>query len=93
MRPVKADVPLRLKSPSSPWPIASCSRIAGPARAEHDRHVAGRRVDGVHVHQRLAHGLARDLERPPSAVSELEIAAPAAACVALLAAAVVLDDY
>ena len=29
MRPEKADVPLRLKSPSSPWPIASCNRIPG----------------------------------------------------------------
>ena len=27
--PAKAEVPLRLKSPSSPWPIASCSRMPG----------------------------------------------------------------
>ena len=29
IRSVNADVPLRLKSPSSPWPIASCNRIPG----------------------------------------------------------------
>ena len=29
MRPEKAERPLRLKSPSSPWPTASCSRIPG----------------------------------------------------------------
>ena len=29
MRPAKAEVFLRLKSPSSPWPIASCSRMPG----------------------------------------------------------------
>ena len=28
-RPANADTPLRLKSPSSPWPIASCSRMPG----------------------------------------------------------------
>ena len=27
--PEKADVFLRLKSPSSPWPMASCSRMPG----------------------------------------------------------------
>ena len=29
MRPLNAEVPLRLKSPSSPWPIASCSSTPG----------------------------------------------------------------
>src|SRR5688500_10480913 len=29
MRPAKADVFLRLKSPSSPWPTASCSITPG----------------------------------------------------------------
>ena len=29
MRPEKAESPLRLKSPSRPWPTASCSRIPG----------------------------------------------------------------
>src|SRR5512145_858326 len=29
MRPVKAEVPLRLKSPSRPWPTASCRRMPG----------------------------------------------------------------
>ncbi len=28
-RPAKAEVFLRLKSPSRPWPIASCSRMPG----------------------------------------------------------------
>src|SRR4030065_180285 len=30
MRPENAELPLRLKSPSRPWPIASCSRLPGP---------------------------------------------------------------
>ena len=29
IRPAKAEVPLRLKSPSSPWPTASCSITPG----------------------------------------------------------------
>ncbi len=29
MRPEKAELPLRLKSPSRPWPMASCSRMPG----------------------------------------------------------------
>ena len=29
IRPANAEVFLRLKSPSSPWPIASCSRMPG----------------------------------------------------------------
>ena len=29
MRPENALEPLRLKSPSSPWPMASCSRMPG----------------------------------------------------------------
>ena len=29
MRPLKAETPLRLKSASSPWPTASCSRMPG----------------------------------------------------------------
>ena len=28
-RPLKAEEPLRLKSPSNPWPIASCSKMPG----------------------------------------------------------------
>ena len=28
-RPLNADTPFRLKSPSSPWPTASCRRIPG----------------------------------------------------------------
>ena len=29
MRPAKAEVFLRLKSPSRPWPMASCNRMPG----------------------------------------------------------------
>ena len=29
MRPANAELPLRLKSPSRPWPMASCSRMPG----------------------------------------------------------------
>ena len=29
MRPENAELPLRLKSPSSPWPMASCSSTPG----------------------------------------------------------------
>ena len=38
MRLVNAEVPLRLKSPSRPWPIASCSRMPGQPGPEHDGH-------------------------------------------------------
>ena len=61
IRPEKAEVPLRLKSPSRPWPIASWSKHSGPAGPEHDRHLAGRRGDRFEIHQRLRE---RDVDRP-----------------------------
>ena len=65
----------------------------GPPGAEHDRHVAGRRGHGLHVHRGLPHGLACYLQRPLVRGHEAEIPAPAAARVALLAPPVVLHDY
>ena len=57
MRPEKALEPLRLKSPSSPWPMASCSRMPGqpgpsttvisPAGAGPRIEVGERRLDGL----------------------------------------------
>ena len=65
---------------------------AGPAGAEHDRHLAGRRGDRFEVHQRLGE---RDVDRPvPGRRLEqlvVEIAA-AEAVIAGLAPAVLLDD-
>ena len=43
MRPANAEVPLRLKSPSRPWPMASCSRMPGQPGPEHHGHRAGGR--------------------------------------------------
>ena len=65
---------------------------AGPAGAEHDRHLAGRRGDRFEVHQRLGQ---RDVDRPvPGRRLEqivVEIAA-AEAVIAGLAPAVLLGD-
>ncbi|KAG0778685.1 hypothetical protein G6F22_011089 [Rhizopus arrhizus] len=66
---------------------------AGPARAEHHRHHAGRRRYRLKVHQRLTQRLKRERFRP--AVGEqfrIAIAATATG-IAGLAAAVVLDDH
>ena len=57
--PAKATDPLRLKSPSSPWPMASCSRIPGQPGPKHHVHHTGRGGYGLEVHQRDAQRLAR----------------------------------
>ena len=58
MRPAKAEVPLRLKSPSRPCPIASCRRMPGQPGPQHDRH---RCPPGRPPRSSLRHGLARRL--------------------------------
>ena len=66
---------------------------ARPARAEHHRHGARRRLDRVEVDQRLAHRLARVLARL-AVIGEPAVAQPAAAAGhARLAPAVALDDH
>jgi hypothetical protein len=66
---------------------------ARPARAEHDRHAAGRRRRRVEQHERLAHGLAR-VGLGLVALQEVFVAgARAAAGAGLLAPAVALDDH
>ena len=40
---VNIEVFLRWKSPSSPWPTASCHSTPDQPEPEHDRHLAGRR--------------------------------------------------
>src|SRR5690606_273650 len=66
---------------------------ARPAGAEHHRHVAGRRVHRLEVHQRLAQRLAGEGFR--AAVSEQFLVGitPAIAGVAALAASVLLHDH
>ena len=91
MRPEKAEVPLRLKSPSRPWPTASCSSTPfqpGPSTTSISPAGQG---DGVEVDQGLAQRLV-DLScqlsgRDPG----LEAGAAAGAGVAALAPAVALD--
>ena len=66
---------------------------AGPAGAEHDRHAAGRRRDGLHLHGGLAHGLARVLERYFAGQEVVQVGARAAAGVALLALPLVREYH
>ena len=53
INPAKADVFLRLKSPSRPWPTASCNRIPGQPGPEDDRDLSRRRRHRAEVHQGL----------------------------------------
>ena len=92
IRPEKAEVPLRLKSPSRPWPTASCSSTPGqPGPSTTGISPAGAATD-VEVGQRLRQ---RDVDRPvPRRLLEqlvIEIAA-AEAVIAGFAAAVLLGD-
>ncbi len=93
MRPLNAEVPLRLKSPSRPWPTASCSSTPGqpgpsttvivPAGAG----TASRFTCAVRTASRTS-------QPPAVGGEELRVGeASAAARVALLAAAVLLDDH
>ena len=92
MRPLKADVPLRLKSPSSPWPTASCSSTPGqPAPSTTVMVPAGAGTASrltCAVRTASFTSCAPALGRQELGVGE----ATAAAGVALLAAAVLLDD-
>ena len=92
MRPEKADVPLRLKSPSRPWPTASCSSTPGqPGPSTTGISPAGAATE-FEVGQRLRQ---RDVDRPaPLRLVEqivVEIAA-AEAVIAGFPAAVLLGD-
>ena len=92
MRSENADVPLRLKSPSRPWPIASCSRMPGQPGPSTTVIVPGGRVDGVEVDDAPgAPPRARSARRGRRASSR-EREAAAAAVRALLAHAVALGD-
>src|SRR5574343_217869 len=78
-RALKAELPLRLKAPSSPWPTASCNNLPG------------RRRIGVEVGDRLVDGfLGIALEDFVVEIAEVET--PAAPGTALLALAVFLND-
>ncbi len=92
IRPEKAEVPLRLKSPSRPWPIASCSSTPGqPGPSTTGISPAGAATE-FEVDQRLGES---DVDRPvPSRFVEqpvVEIAA-AKAMIAGLPPAVLLGD-
>ena len=93
-RPAKAEVPLRLKSPSSPWPTASCSMHAGPAGAQH--HGPSRRPGRDRV-QLAARAWRSASSATPCHLPGLEQAsspnAAAAAVAAALAPAVPLDHH
>ena len=51
---------------------------AGPAGAEHHGHGAGRRRHRLEIHQRLAHGLARERERLVAVTSSGSVMRPPA---------------
>ena len=92
IRPANAEVFLRLKSPSRPWPIASCSRMPGqPGPSTTVISPAGAGIEfevDQSLSQRLIHGL------PPGRRIEIAVIGdPAAGAVgAGLLAAVLLDD-
>ena len=87
MRPANALEPLRLKSPSRPWPIASCSRMPGQPGPSTTRHLAGRGRARLEVGERGVHRVVDvALDHVVGEVAEAE--APAAAAGADLAAAV-----
>src|SRR5881397_1806193 len=73
-RPENALDPLRLKSPSRPWPIASCSRMPGqPAPsttfispAGEMNVVLGAGWPGILLHEAIGHGLEGDFNRKGS---------------------------
>ena len=71
--PEKAEVCLRLKSPSSPWPTASCSRMPGQPGPSTTVSVARGRVHRAELHHRLAHRLGR--EALPAIALEEEVEA------------------
>jgi hypothetical protein len=92
MRPEKALVPLRLKSPSRPWPTASCSSTPGqPGPSSTVISPAGR-IDAVEVGQRLRQRLV-DRAVPVGGIEQIVIEpAPAHAEAAGFAPAVGFGD-
>ncbi len=77
-RPENAEVFLRLKSPSRPWPTASWSRMPGQPGPSTTVIVAGGRVHRVELHEGLAHRLTG--EALPAVLLEEEVEGhPAAA--------------
>ncbi len=92
MRPLNAEVPLRLKSPSRPWPTASCSSTPGqPAPSTTVIVPAGAGTASRLTCAVRTASFTSARQRPDSRNSVY--AKPAAAAgVALLAAAVLLDD-
>ena len=92
MRPEYTEVPLRLKSPSRPWPTASCSSTPGQPGPSTTGIDAGGRIDRLQVHQRLAQRFARSRLRLAAGEQFLVRVASAAAGVARFAAAVFLDE-
>jgi hypothetical protein len=52
--PAKAEVFLRLKSPSSPWPMASCSRMPGQPGPRTTSIIPAGAAHGAQVHPRDA---------------------------------------
>jgi hypothetical protein len=65
----------------------------GPPRAKHDRHLSGRRIDGLEVNERLSNCLARELLAALLLDEMVEPRAPASAGRALLPPAALLDDH
>ena len=90
-RPEKALVPFRLKSPSSPCPIASCSRMPGQPWPSTTVIVPGRRLARAKIEQRLIDRQRRvALEHRIVEIAVVEAAAAARGT--LLTPSVLLDD-
>jgi hypothetical protein len=83
-------MPLRLKSPSRPWPTASCSSTPA-SRAQHHVHLARRAGDGVQIDQRLRRASSTWACHLSGADPGFEAGAAAGAGRAGLALAVLLD--
>ena len=92
MSPAKAEVFLRLKSASSPWPTASCKQNAGPAGAEDDGHLACGSFDGSELQDGGAGGFACVVFRRFVAFEEVHGDATAAAAGAASGVRAVLRD-
>ena len=93
IRPLNADVPLRLKSPSSPCPTASCSSTPGQPGPSTTVIVPA----GAGTASRLTCAVrtaSRTSARQRSPAAELGVREPAAAArISLLAPSLVLDDH
>ena len=92
MRPLKAETFLRLKSPSRPWPTASCSRTPGQPGPSTTVIVPAGASTALQVAQRLIGGGAHPAQIAVVVGEKGELDAAAAAGGALLALAVLLGD-